>query len=220
MRALLLVLIAANLALFAYQQGWLGQVTPAGREPGRLAQQIEPQAIRVLGDDELKRLRERPRAADRKESVAACVELGDFAPEVAARVQERLDALGPAARYTLVDAEGVGWYMVFVPPLKTRADAERTAEDLRARGVRDLMVIEDNSSLRNAISLGQFKDQDLALKHQADLERRGVKNVRISLRTSGGTMRFRIRPADAAVMPQLTALQKEFAATRLAACAE
>lgn len=223
MRTLLLALLLANLVLFAYEQGWLGQLPPAGREPGRIAQQIDPQAIRVLSEDELRRQRDRSRPgagnAERRDT-AACVEFGDFAADVAARVQERLDALSPAPRYTAVEIEGGGWYMVFVPPQKTRADAERVADDLRGRGVRDLLVIEDSSSLRFAISLGQFKDQDLALKHQADLERRGVKNVRVSLRTTGAATRFRIRPADAALMQQLAALQKEFAATKLGACTE
>lgn len=223
MRTLLLLLLLANLVLFAYQQGWLGQLTPAGREPGRIAQQIEPQSIRVLSEDEVRRLNERGRAggnsADRKDA-AACVEFGDFAADVAGRVQQRLEALSPAPRIASAEVDSGGWYMVFVPPLKTRAEAERVADDLRGKGVRDLMVIEDSSPLRNAISLGQFKDQDLALKHQADLERRGVKGVRVSVRSSGVATRFRLRPADAALTQQLAALQKEFGATRLAPCSE
>jgi hypothetical protein len=223
MRTLLLLLLLANLVLFAYQQGWLGQLPPAGREPGRIAQQIEPQAIRVLSEDEVRRLNERGRAggnnAERRDA-AACVEFGDFAADVAARVQQRLEALSPAPRITSNEVDIGGWYMVFVPPLKTRAEAERVAEDLRGKGVRDLMVIEDSSALRNAISLGQFKDQDLALKHQADLQRRGVKGVRVSVRSSGVATRFRLRPADAALTQQLASLQKEFGATRLAPCAE
>ena len=59
MRALLLFLLLLNLVLFAYQRGWLGEWSTAGREPTRIAQQIEPQSIRLLTDADLRRLRER-----------------------------------------------------------------------------------------------------------------------------------------------------------------
>jgi hypothetical protein len=225
MRALLLILLLANLVLLAYQQSWLGQMPPTGREPGRLARQIQPEAIRVLSEVDLKQLSERGRdgsnGAERKEVALACVELGDFAADAAVRVQARLGAMNLGARLATIEVELPGWYMVYMPPFKTRAEAERMADDLRGRGVRDLMVIEDSSGLRNAISLGQFKDQELALRHQSDLERRGVKGVRVSVRSGGGTaMRFRIKSPDTTLAQQLTALQKEFAATRLAPCTE
>ncbi|MGE5339818.1 MAG: hypothetical protein ACM3PU_18490 [Gemmatimonadota bacterium] len=228
MRALLLFLLLLNLVVFAYQRGWLGEWSTAGREPSRIAQQIEPQAIRLLTDADLRRMREHGggagtgAAAPGDESAVACVEFGDFAAEVAPRVRQRLDAFELGTRLTTTDVSVPGWYMVYVPPLATRDEAERVADDLRSRGVRDLLVIDEPGPLRNGISLGQFKDQDLALKHQADLQRRGISGVRVSTRASGGaTMtRFRIKPADPGVMQQLTALQKEFGATRFAPCAE
>ncbi len=226
MRALLLFLLLLNLVFFAYQRGWLGEWSTAGREPTRIAQQIEPQSIRLLTDADLRRLRERGggtgAAAPGDETAVACVEFGDFAADVAPRVQQRLDAFELGARLTATDVSVPGWYMVYLPPLATREEAVRAAEDLRSRGVRDLLVIDDPGPLRNGISLGQFKDQDLALRHQADLERRGIKGARVSTRASGGgtATRFRIKPADPGLMQQLAALQKEFGATRLAACAE
>lgn len=225
MRALLLTLLLANLVLLAYQQGWLGQLPPTGREPGRVALQIQPEAIRLLSDTDLKQLRERGKdggnGAERKEVPVACVEFGDFVADSVARVRARLESMNLGARLAAVEVDVPGWYMVYVPPLKTRTEAERIADDLRGRGVRDLMVIEDNSALRNGISLGQFKDQDLALRHQSDLERRGVKNVRVSVRSGGGTAtRFRIKSPDSTLTQQLNGLQKEFAATRLAPCTE
>lgn len=225
MRALLLILLLANLVLWAYQQSWLGQMPPTGREPGRITQQIQPEAIRVLSEADLKQLRERTKegstGAERKDVPMACVEFGDFAADAAERVQARLEAMNLGVRLATISIEIPGWYMVYVPPLKTRAEADRTADELRGRGVRDLMVIEDNSALRNAISLGQFKDQDLALRHQSDLERRGIKGVRVSVRSGGGTAtRFRIKSPDATQVQQMTALQKEFAGTRITPCTE
>jgi hypothetical protein len=226
MRTLLLILIVANLALFAYQAGVFGPVMQAGREPDRIAHQIDPDRLRVLSDAELRRLRESGKnvstAPERRDSgAAACMELGDFAADVAARVQTRLAALNLGERLTAIDVDPTGgWYMVFLPPLASRAEAERVAEQLRGRGVRDLLVME-SAGLRNAISLGSFKDRDLALKHQSDLESRGIKGARVTERATGNAARrFQIRSPDAATAQQLAVLQKEFAGTRLAQCAE
>jgi hypothetical protein len=223
MRALLLILLLANLVLLAYQQGWLGQIPAAGREPGRIGQQIRPDAIRLLSQADLRGLREKSKsvAPERKETVAsACMELGDFAADVADRVQARLEALNLGERLQAIDVDANGWYMVFLPPLATRAEADRVADQLRGRGVRDLMVIE-SAALRNAISLGSFRDRDLALKHQNDLEQRGIKGVRVTDRPSGNAaQRFQIKAPDAATVQQLAALQKEFAAARLAPCGQ
>jgi hypothetical protein len=53
LRALVVVLLLANLAFFAWMHGWLNAVVgadPAGdREPQRLNAQIQPNTIRVLG---------------------------------------------------------------------------------------------------------------------------------------------------------------------------
>lgn len=52
LRALVVLLLAANLAVWAWTQNWLAPLLPAPgqgqREPGRLAQQVRPEALRVL----------------------------------------------------------------------------------------------------------------------------------------------------------------------------
>ncbi|EHR69146.1 hypothetical protein BurJ1DRAFT_0248 [Burkholderiales bacterium JOSHI_001] len=52
LRALVVLLLAANLAVWAWTQNWLAPLMPAPgqgqREPGRLAQQVRPEALRVL----------------------------------------------------------------------------------------------------------------------------------------------------------------------------
>lgn len=53
LRTLALSLLAANVLLFAWTQGWLGTFAPSppalqGREPERLQQQVRPEALTVL----------------------------------------------------------------------------------------------------------------------------------------------------------------------------
>ena len=221
MRAAVLLLVLANLVLFAWQHGYLGEWTPAGREPARLAQQIEPQAIRVLSETELRQLRKSaaPTATGDRVAASDCMELGDFAPEVAARVRAQLDAAALGDKLSVVEVGPTIWYMVYLPPLKSLADARRLADDLRKKGLRDLAIIQDSSSLQNGISLGQFRDLALAQRQQADIEQRGFGNVRIAARPAGEVnLRYRITAPEAATRERLAQLQAEFGG-QLSACA-
>jgi hypothetical protein len=59
MKLAFLVLLLLNLALFAWQQGVFGRVGESGREPERVARQIEAERFRVLSEKEVQKLRER-----------------------------------------------------------------------------------------------------------------------------------------------------------------
>jgi hypothetical protein len=234
-----LLLIAANLAVFGWQRGAFGVLPDSGREPERVARQIEPERVRVLTPDQVKELRDRAaaRAAAAADSTAAasndaavdiafdptggatCVEFGDFSEAQAARIRPRLEALVPAQRLQARSVDAPGWFMVYVPPFKTRAEADRAAALMRDQGVKELVVIGDNSPMRFGIALGSFRDQDLANRHLADLQRRGVKAARVADKPSTvpGT-RFVIREVDPFLVAALQALQKEAAPARLLAC--
>jgi cell division protein FtsN len=228
MKLAFLLLLAANLALLAWQRGAFGSLPDTGREPERLARQVEPERIRVLTPEQARELREAAKAAQPPPAAngaldlaagAACVEFGDFSEAQAARVRPRLDALGVADRLETRSVEAAGWFMVYVPPFKTRAEADRAAAQLREQGVRELVVIGDNSPMRFAIALGSFRDQDLANRHLADLQKRGIKNARVADKPSTvAATRYVIRNVEPALAAALQNLQKEFNAGRLAVC--
>ena len=229
MKLLFLLLIAANLALFAWQRGAFGTLPDSGREPERVARQVEPERIRVLTPEQAGDLRAAVRATTAASSTASgapdlalgadCVEFGDFSEAQAARVRPRLEALALGDRLETRSVEATGWYMVYVPPFKTRAEADRAAAQLREQGVKDLLVIGDNSPMRFGIALGSFRDQDLANRHLADLQKRGVKTARVADRPSTvPATRFVIRSVDPALAATLQGLQREFNAARLVAC--
>jgi hypothetical protein len=231
MRLVLLCLLLVNLALFAWQSGVLGVLPEDGREPARLANQIAPERMRVLTPEEVKQQRDRvpepgPGAGEFSLSALdltrgeACVELGDFAGSDLARARARLNALELGARLAARTVEMPGWTLVYLPPFKTRAEAERAAGELRKQGVRDLAVL-DTAAMRNAIALGSFRDAELAKTHLADLQKRGVKGARISDKpgTLPGT-RFIIRGLDAATVARLQDIQKDLAPARFGACAD
>jgi hypothetical protein len=61
MKLAFLILLLLNLALLAGQQGVFGRVGESGREPERVARQIEAERFRVLSEKEVQKLRERAR---------------------------------------------------------------------------------------------------------------------------------------------------------------
>jgi D-serine deaminase-like pyridoxal phosphate-dependent protein len=218
MKLAFLVLLLANVALFAWRSGVLGAPPDGGREPQRLARQVAPEKIRMLSPEQLAALRGMARAeADAR---PACIEFGDFDEASVARAQARLAVLALGERLQAKRVETRGGYIVYLPPQASRADADRLAQELRGRGVRDLVVLGENSLLPNAVLLGSFRDQELAQRHQADLERRGFKGVRLAERPGAGeAMRFEIREVDAPLAQQLAEIQKEFPQSQLGACA-
>jgi hypothetical protein len=224
-KLLFLLLIAVNLALFAWQRGAFGPPPDGGREPERVLRQVEAERIRVLTPEQARQLRAAARAAAPAEVAldaargAACVEFGDFSEAQAARVRPRLDLLLAAERIEVRAVEAAGWYMVYLPPLRTRAEAERAAAQLRQQGLRDVAVLGENSPLRHGIALGSFRDLELANRHLADLHKRGVAQARVADRPSTvSATRFVIRDVDPALAAALAELKKEFGATRLHVC--
>ncbi len=220
MKLAFLLLLLVNLALFAWQRGVFGPLVESGREPQRVARQFAPEKVRVLTPDQLAALRTTAKpSANVASAKPTCLEFGDFDEAALAQVQSRLEALALGGRLKARSVEGPGWFIVYLPPLASRADAERAAQDLRTRGVRDFVLMGENSALRNGIALGSFREQELAQRHAADLAQRGVKGVRVSERPSSTeATRFEIRNVDAALAQQLAELQKEFPQSQLAAC--
>jgi hypothetical protein len=234
MKLAFLLLVLVNVALFAWQHGVFGRFTESGREPERIARQVEPERIRVLSEREVQVLRERAAAQSRAAAAAAppaasgaaldlsvaqsCVEFGDFIGPDLARVETALLKLGLGSRQSARTVEAPGWYLVYLPPFKARAEADRAVADLKKSGVKDLLVFTDGP-LRLGVSLGSFRDPELAKAHVASLVKLGVKNARVSDKpTAVSATRLQMRELDAEAAQQLGAIAKEFPSQSLRAC--
>lgn len=231
MKLVFLLLLLLNVALFAWQQGAFGHFAEGGREPERIARQLQPDRIRVLTEKDVQELRERASQARVASAAAApaptppdlslpqaCVEFGDFLSTEVARVEAALLQLGLGSRQTARPVEVPGWYMVYLPPFKTRPEAERAAADLSKRGVKELLVLGEGP-LKLGISLGSFRDPELARAHAATVEKLGVQNVRVSDKPSPVTAtRYQLRELDAAAAQRLASIRKEFPAQSVRPC--
>jgi hypothetical protein len=220
MKLAFLLLVLANVVLYAWQHGVFGRYAERGREPERVERQIEADRFRVLREDEVRQLRarsEEPRAAAPGNPAPNCVEYGDFAASDAARADIALAALGlkPIAR----SVELPGYWLVYLAPAKTRADADRRAAELRRLGVADLLVVTDDSPLRYGIRLGAFRDAEAARVHLTSLQKLGVDDARVSERpTTQVATRFQLRELSSDARAQLAALKKDFPAQTLRGC--
>ena len=198
-------LLAANAALLAYGQGMLGQPGAGEREPGRLKNQLAPERITQLTAVEAKRALDEAEAeqAGAMEATAepsaaaplpaptapvavapglvACVQAGPFSPAEARRFETRVASLGLAARQSRVDVpfQEVTSRLVYLPPNGGREGAQRRAAELKERGVENFYIMQGDSPLRWAVSLGVFKTDSAAQKLVDQLQRQGVRGVRV-----------------------------------------
>lgn len=100
-RALLLVLVAANIVFFAWARDWLAPMWPAPlhgeREPARLAAQVRPEAIAVLSAKAASAAVSAARAASMAAGEAElCVEAGPLAAGELAAAEALLVQAGVA----------------------------------------------------------------------------------------------------------------------------
>lgn len=224
MRALFLLLVAANLAFFAW---WYSQ-SPAdsGRDPKPLAQQIDPHKLRILppegaaaGAAEAPKPPLKPVAADAPP--APCLEWGGFAPTDVARAEL---ALGPLALGERLGQrrteEPAGWW-VFIPPQGNRPGAQKKAAELKGLGFapEEYFIVQDEGPSRWAVSLGVFRTEEAAKARLESLRGRGVRSAQVGAREAPvQKVWFQMRAVNAEQQVMLRELTAGFPGTEIRDC--
>jgi cell division septation protein DedD len=216
MRLAFFLLLLINVALYPFVSGLIAGKGD-GSEPLRMASQMKPDSIRILPSDAPSPAAETVAAPD----VANTVVGGSEAPAVCRALdglsREQVDALNAriGAEQLLLQlseseqTETTAWW-VHIPDMQTRQLAERKQAELRALGVREMIVMADPAdSQKLAVSLGLFKTEAAAKELLATLNGQGVRSARIAPR-EGRAGRFRIEVRGAG--PDLAALFDSFPA--------
>jgi hypothetical protein len=202
MRILVLLLLLANLTLLGYTK-----LDSLGTGEGvRLAQQIQPDRIVLLSPQQVAAL------GPAKVSALAdvCVEWGPLSDTEKARALASLEPLDLAKLISQKKVEVVANYWVFIPPAANRSAAERRVEELKALGIKDLLLV-DGGPQRLAISLGVFRTEDAAQARLAALEAQGVKTARIGARVQAiAQTALVVRDPPAPAVARLKELQGSF----------
>ncbi|HTE13666.1 MAG TPA: SPOR domain-containing protein [Burkholderiales bacterium] len=178
MRVLFLLLVLANLAFFAWDHYLRAPVSAEAR-----IQQVQmtPEKIRIVQPPVQQPSSSTPTPAAESVAGAACLEWGVFIGPEAARADAAVAELGlPEARIRRVATEAKG-YWVLIPPLNSKAEADKAAETLKGLGVTDYSVVAE-APRRNAISLGVFRTEEAAQNLLAAVRKKGVNDAAMELR--------------------------------------
>lgn len=216
MRLAFFLLLLINVALYPFVSGLIAGKGD-GSEPLRMASQMKPDSIRILPSDAPSPAAETVAAPDLANTVVA----GSEAPAVCRALdglsREQVDALNAriGAEQLLLQlseseqTETTAWW-VHIPDMQTRQLAERKQAELRALGVREMIVMADPADPQKlAVSLGLFKTEAAAKELLATLNGQGVRSARIAPR-EGRAGRYRIEVRGAG--PDLAALFDSFPA--------
>ncbi|MFM1990720.1 MAG: hypothetical protein RJA99_3677 [Pseudomonadota bacterium] len=238
MKAFLSLLVVANLLLFGWFRGWMAPFGGDGREPQRLERQVSPERLRIVGAPRAQTAPAAPSApAAPASSTAAggaaptppaaaaaseppaspaalaaamkaanCAELGPLSEPETVRLHAAFESMPGEFATSTRRADEISSWMVFV--VSRPNELQKRLDDLRERGVKDLYVLPESSAWRGAVSLGLFKQEDLALALQKSVAARGVRNVRVAPRGAGsGPMTVQVRPASDTLIGELPKLR-------------
>jgi hypothetical protein len=234
-------LLGANGVLLAYGQGLLGQPGDGAREPARLKNQLAPERMQQLTPTQARQAAQSAAPAPQAEVAAplpepapepapapvprnlvACVQAGPFSTADARRFEARVARLGLTPRQSRIEIpyQEVTSRLVYLPPNGGREGAQRRVAELRERGVTNFFIMQnDTSPLRYAISLGVFKSDGAAQKLVADLQRQGVRGVRVLPRGPQVTRAgYQYRQIDADERDRLTGIADNYNGVEVTRC--
>jgi hypothetical protein len=227
-------LLFLNVVLFAFAQGLLGTGKSNEHEPARLKRQFNTAKMTLLTRDQAEAAAKAaappaggdaagvPAAGAPAASAAAapavaqpaatpapafaCTEIGPLTTSDARRFEARLAALDLGDRQSreAVQAQDVTSWLVHIPSQGSKEAADRKAAELRNLGVTNFFIMQGDSSLKYAISLGVFKTESGAEALLAQLGKQGVHTARIAPRGPQTTHYvYRVRGLDAATRKRI-----------------
>jgi len=207
MRTVFLLLLFVNAAFL----GWTYYARSIGSQGERmLAQQLEPEKVRLVSRDEAARLAQ--------SRLPSCAEWGPIAPADVARAEEALNGILPGMKIEQVSrSESSGWW-VYIPPLASRQAANQRVAELRRAGIADLFVVPDDAKLRNAISLGVFRSEDAAKSHFEAVRKRGVRDVEMVERERNARVYLQVQSVPPPLRKRMVELKTAFLGSEVQDC--
>ena len=204
LRIIVLLLLLANGAFFAWTQGlllqWgLGPVQQA--EPQRMGQQIRPEALSIVGAEEARRIETTAPAARPPE----CLQAGPLADNVAEAVRPALQAW-PAGTWTLEPVVEPARWIIYMGKYQTADSVNKKKAELRQIGVSFEPL--SNPTMELGLSLGSFASQAAASGQLERLNERGVRTARVAQERAEVRGQRLLRPArDESLRPRLDELR-------------
>ena len=151
----------------------------------------------------------------------ACTEIGPFNSTEAHRFEARLAALDLGDRQSrqTIQAQDVSSWLVHIPPQGSKEAADKKAAELRNLGVTNFYVINNDTPLKYAISLGVFKTESGAQAMLAQLGKQGVHSARIAPRgPQTAHYIYRLRGLDAATRKRVEGFAERYDGADVKSC--
>ena len=222
LRALVLLLVLANAAFYAWTQGWLddavGVRAIGDREPERIARQVHPELIRILPPDAVA---SSASAAQAGVGTLACLEAGPFTDAEFAAAEAALQAAAPqlaSSRWARIETSGA--WIVYMGRYASREALAKKEEELRRRDV-PFEELRDTPALEPGLALGRFNQRAQADAALARLVQQDIHTARVTqLAPAASTFMLRVASADTALATRLSALKSGALGRGFAACAK
>jgi hypothetical protein len=223
LRALVALLLLANLLFFTWSQGWLSPaVAPplhSEREPERLQQQLQPETVLVVGTGPGRATSSNGAADTAAAAGIACVEAGPFTDADAGAAEAALAAAGVAAgAWVRRDRAEPARWLVYIGRFAD-ANALRAME---AELVQMNLAFERLGfppELAPGLVLSQHDTAAAAEAALADALQRGARTARVVARPPGVQRWLRLAGADATLRQTLAGVSLPAGAAGFAPCA-
>lgn len=206
LRFFVLLLVLLNGVYFAWTHDWLrayGWAPERQTEAQRLAQQIEPQAIRVLTSKQVQEV-EAQRQARAKSQV--CLQAGPFDEREVVALRRTLETSLPPDSWAVEGAEAPVRWLVYMGKYPDADRVARKQAELALLGIKPQPL--NNPGLEPGLSLGRFDTQAEAQAALQALNRRGIRTARVLPERSPLPQYWlRIAAADEALRARLAELK-------------
>lgn len=232
LRALVVLLVLANLGFWAWSTGALeivGLAPVRERDPARLAQQVRPDAVRVLARAEAAAaLRAASASSPGGKPAAAslqCLEAGPFASTAVEAAESVLAAALPAGSWVRTSKDVAAQYAVVLGPFAGSDAQQKKAEELGRLRVtfEELILPADGAGLgggRRGFALGRYDSRAAAEAALAGFSERGVRTARVAvLREAISESRLRIDNASPTLTEKARAISAAALGSGFAPCA-
>ena len=230
-------LLAANAVWFAASQGYLGNVTSDEHEPARLQNQLGAEKMIMLSAQEAQETLAaatvveeapalapdappEPRPVPAPAAALVCTEVSNLREADARRFDARLaklDLARPPIRREVAPTD-FSSYIVFIPPQPSKEAADRKAAELKALDVTNFFIMNADSPMKWAISLGVFKSEAAAQTQLAALVKQGVHSAKVAGRSSGTRIAYQFRGIDAATSARIERMAATYDGQATRAC--
>lgn len=217
LRLLVLILLLANGLYFAWGNGFLlgyGFGPAQQSEPQRMAQQVAPDAVRLLTPREFKNIQEQVKADQLPKE---CLQAGPFDVAEKEKLRQALADVLPEDAWNLEELRVTARWIVYLGKYANAEALAKKRSEITALNFKIESL--DNPTLEPGLSLGGFDTKDAADAALVRLSARGLHTARVvQERAESLAYRLKLPAVGETLKPKLSELRGALADKPLHPC--